>query len=313
MESSKLSDGRSPGNKGARPCKSVSLPDPFTLPVFQRTPVQRSVRAEPCPGVLLRRFTKLREWEILENGPEAYPVILPQSPSRFLHNLLQGIFLFYPAIKRANADSQSAVKAIADQASSTTVQAASGYSGKIYKHWCKLRTAKSKRSKTIKKLSVGTKVTVLSTSGSWRKIKVGNKTGYALKKYVYISTNAPKLTGSTYNKGQTVASFAQRFVGNPYVWGGTNLNTGADCSGFVKSVYKSFGYNLPRSSSSQRSAGRKVSYSNKQPGDLICYSGHIAIYIGNGKIVHASSRKTGIKISPKANYRKVLSVRRIVK
>lgn len=93
----------------------------------------------------------------------------------------------------------------------------------------------------------------------------------------------------------------------------TNLNTGADCSGFVKSVYKSFGYNLPRSSSSQRSAGRKVSYSNKQPGDLICYSGHIAIYIGNGKIVHASSRKTGIKISPKANYRKVLSVRRIVK
>ena len=94
---------------------------------------------------------------------------------------------------------------IADQASSTTVQAASGYSGKIYKHWCKLRTAKSKRSKTIKKLSVGTKVTVLSTSGSWRKIKVGNKTGYALKKYVYISTNAPKLTGSTYNKGQTVA------------------------------------------------------------------------------------------------------------
>ena len=171
----------------------------------------------------------------------------------------------------------------------------------------------NKANKTIKKLSVGTKVTVLSTSGSWRKIKVGNKTGYALKKYVYISTNAPKLTGSTYNKGRTVASFAQRFVGNPYVWGGTNLNTGADCSGFVKSVYKSFGYNLPRSSSSQRSAGRKVSYSNKQPGDLICYSGHIAIYIGNGKIVHASSRKTGIKISPKANYRKVLSVRRIVK
>ena len=200
---------------------------------------------------------------------------------------------------------------ITDQ--TTTTQAASGYSGKIYKHWCKLRTAKSKSSKTIKRLSVGTKVTVLSTSGSWRKIKVGNKTGYALKKYVYISTNAPKLTGSTYNKGKTVASFAQRFVGNPYVWGGTNLNTGADCSGFVKSVYKSFGYNLPRSSSSQRSAGRKVSYSNKQPGDLICYNGHIAIYIGNGKIVHASSRKTGIKISPRANYRKVLSVRRIVK
>ena len=197
--------------------------------------------------------------------------------------------------------------------STKTVLAASGYSGKVYKHWCRMRTAKSKNAKTIKKLSVGTKVTVLSTSGSWRKIKVGGKTGYALKKYVYINTKAPKLKGSTYNKGKTVASFAQRFVGNPYVWGGTNLNTGADCSGFVKSVYKSFGYNLPRSSSSQRSAGRKVSYSKKQPGDLICYDGHIAIYIGNGKIVHASSKKTGIKISPKANYRKVLSVRRIVK
>lgn len=73
------------------------------------------------------------------------------------------------------------------------------------------------------------------------------------------------------------------------------MNKGADCSGFVKSVYKSFGYNLPRSSSSQRSAGRKVSYSNKQPGDLICYSGHIAIYIGNGKIVHASSRKQELR------------------
>ena len=127
--------------------------------------------------------------------------------------------------------------------STTTVFAASGYSGKIYKHWCRMRKSKSKKAKTIKKLKIGTKVTVLSTSGSWRKIKVGGKTGYVLKKYVYINTRAPKLKGSTYNKGKTVASFAQRFVGNPYVWGGTNLNTGADCSGFVKSVYKSFGYN----------------------------------------------------------------------
>ena len=197
--------------------------------------------------------------------------------------------------------------------STTTVFAASGYSGKIYKHWCRMRKSKSKKAKTIKKLKIGTKVTVLSTSGSWRKIKVGGKTGYVRKKSVYINTRSPKLKRSTYNKVKTVASFAQRFVGNPYVWGGTNLNTGADCSGFVKSVYKSFGYNLPRSSSSQRRAGRKVSYKKKQPGDLICYNGHVAIYIGNGKIVHASSRKTGIKISPKANYRKVLSVRRIVK
>ena len=81
-----------------------------------------------------------------------------------------------------------------------------------------MRKSKSKKAKTIKKLKIGTKVTVLSTSGSWRKIKVGGKTGYVLKKYVYINTRAPKLKGSTYNKGKTVASFAQRFVGNPYVW-----------------------------------------------------------------------------------------------
>lgn len=197
--------------------------------------------------------------------------------------------------------------------SSNNVEAASGYSGKIIRHWCKLRTKKSKSSKSIRKLKVGTKVTVLSTSGQWRKVKVGNRTGYVLKKYVYISTSAPKLTGSTYNKGKTVASFAQRFVGNPYVWGGTSLNYGADCSGFVQSVYKAFGYKLPRTSSSQRKAGRKVSYANRQPGDIICYSGHVAIYIGNNKIVHASTKKTGIKISSNPRYRKIVAVRRVVK
>ncbi len=192
------------------------------------------------------------------------------------------------------------------------VKAASGYSGKIFRHWCKLRTRKSKKSKVIRKLKVGTPVTVYSTSGQWRKVKVGNKTGYVLKKYVYINTNAPALTGTAYEKGQTVASFAQRFVGNPYVYGGTSLNYGADCSGFVGAVYRSFGYNLPRTSYDLRSAGRKVAYKDKQPGDIICYNGHVSIYIGNNKIVHASTRKTGIKISPRANYRKVVCVRRIV-
>lgn len=193
------------------------------------------------------------------------------------------------------------------------VKAAQGYSGKIFRHWCKLRSKKSKNSKVLKKLKEGTPVTVYGTSGQWRKVSVNGKTGYVLKKYVYINTSAPSLSGSTYDKGQTVAKFAQRFVGNPYVWGGTNLNTGADCSGFIGSIYRSFGYSLPRSSYDLRSAGRRVSYSDKQPGDIICYDGHVAMYIGNGQIVHASSRKTGIKISPRANYRKVICVRRIVK
>jgi cell wall-associated NlpC family hydrolase len=193
------------------------------------------------------------------------------------------------------------------------VKAAEGYSGKIFRHWTRLRTGKSKKAKVLKTLKVGTAVTVYGTSGSWRKVSVSGKTGYVPKQYVYVGTKAPSLTGSTYEKGQTVAEFAQRFVGNPYVWGGTDLNRGADCSGFIGSIYRSFGYKLPRSSSELRSAGRKVSYSQKQPGDIICYNGHVAMYIGNGKIVHASSRKTGIKISQRANYRSIVCVRRIVK
>ena len=193
------------------------------------------------------------------------------------------------------------------------VKAAEGYSGKIFRHWTRLRTGKSKKAKVLKTLKVGTAVTVYGTSGSWRKVSVAGKTGYVPKQYVYVGTNAPALEGTTYDKGQTVAQFAQRFVGNPYVWGGTDLNRGADCSGFIGSIYRSFGYKLPRSSSELRSAGRKVSYSQKQPGDIICYNGHVAMYIGNGKIVHASSRKTGIKISQRANYRSIVCVRRIVK
>ena len=148
------------------------------------------------------------------------------------------------------------------------VKAAEGYSGKIFRHWTRLRTGKSKKAKVLKTLKVGTAVTVYGTSGSWRKVSVAGKTGYVPKQYVYVGTKAPSLTGSTYEKGQTVAEFAQRFVGNPYVWGGTDLNRGADCSGFIGSIYRSFGYKLPRSSSELRSAGRKVSYSQKQPGEI---------------------------------------------
>lgn len=120
---------------------------------------------------------------------------------------------------------------------------------------------------------------------------------------------APTASGS--GMGKAVADFAVQFVGNPYVYGGTSLTNGADCSGFVMSVYKNFGVSLPHSSSADRNVGYAVDgLANAQPGDLICYSGHVALYIGNGQIVHASTAKTGIKIS-NANYRKVLAVRRI--
>ena len=112
-------------------------------------------------------------------------------------------------------------------------------------------------------------------------------------------------------RGKEIASFACGFVGNPYVAGGTSLTNGADCSGFTQSVFKQYGYSLPRNSTSQRSVGREVIYAEAEPGDIICYPGHVAIYIGNGKIVHASSAKTGIKIS-NALYRDILCVRRVV-
>lgn len=112
--------------------------------------------------------------------------------------------------------------------------------------------------------------------------------------------------------GKQVAKYACQFVGNPYVPGGTSLTDGADCSGFTYRVYADFGYSLPRTSSQQRSAGREVKYSEAQPGDLICYSGHVAIYIGSGMIVHASTQKTGIKVGTNAEYRPIVAVRRIV-
>ena len=96
------------------------------------------------------------------------------------------------------------------------------------------------------------------------------------------------------------------------MYGGTSLTKGADCSGFTYRIYADFGYNIPRTSFQQRSAGTGVKYENAQPGDLICYDGHVGLYIGGGYIVHASSAKTGIKVS-KATYRPILAVRRILK
>ncbi len=116
---------------------------------------------------------------------------------------------------------------------------------------------------------------------------------------------------STGVSGSDVVNYACQFVGNPYVWGGTSLTNGADCSGFVMSVFAKFGISLPHSSAALQGCGHAVSYANAQPGDLICYSGHVAIYMGGGRIVHAQSTAVGITTSS-ATYRTIVCVRRVL-
>ncbi len=111
--------------------------------------------------------------------------------------------------------------------------------------------------------------------------------------------------------GKNIASYACKFIGNPYVAGGTSLTNGADCSGFIFRVYADYGYRVPRTSYALRNVGTGVSYSEAQPGDIVCYEGHVGMYIGGGMIVHASTERTGIKVS-NAQYRPILTVRRIV-
>ncbi len=151
-----------------------------------------------------------------------------------------------------------------------------------------------------------------SGSGSGNNNAVGGSTSSGAGSSSSSSSSSGSSSESTTDLGQQIADYAMKFIGNPYVYGGTSLTNGADCSGFVQSVYKHFGISLPRTSGEQGKSGRAVDgLENAKAGDLVWYSGHIGIYIGNGKIVHASNPKNGI-ITSNATYRTILGIRRIV-
>ncbi len=125
------------------------------------------------------------------------------------------------------------------------------------------------------------------------------------------SNGAEAGSQSVSSTGQSVVNYASQFLGNPYVYGGSSLTNGTDCSGFVMSVYAHFGISLPHSSGALRGSGYSVSYSSMQPGDIVCYDGHVAINAGGNTVIHASNPADGIKYTSPANYRPVVAVRRI--
>lgn len=181
--------------------------------------------------------------------------------------------------------------------------------------------AAKKAAEASKKSSSTSGSNTVASSGSSTSSKENNNTSGSSSSAATSKDNGSSSSGSSgssgssvsYNPtGQSVVNYACQFVGNPYVWGGTSLTNGADCSGFIMSVYAKFGVSLPHSSGAMAGCGRAVSYSEAMPGDIICYAGHVAIYMGGGQIVHASNAKDGIKISGNAAYRPIVAVRRVL-
>lgn len=130
------------------------------------------------------------------------------------------------------------------------------------------------------------------------------------KEQAILAEQAAAAEAALVERRQAIVSYAGQFIGNPYVFGGTSLTRGTDCSGFVRGVYAHFGVSLPRTSYSMRSVGYEVSYSDIQPGDIVCYAGHVGIYAGNGQIVNAIDESRGIGMS-NAKYTKIITIRRI--
>ena len=185
------------------------------------------------------------------------------------------------------------------------------------------RTEPSTDASIWTQISNSERYAVINQLDGWVEIELDTDTAFVSTDYVdvrYAIPEAIKFTplqsdsgksGSTakaVSKRTQIVNYAMQFLGNPYVWGGTSLTKGADCSGFTMQVMKHFGVSLPHHSGSQAKCGKRISSSEKRPGDLIFYTNksgtinHVAMYIGNGQVIHAASRRSGIKIST-WNYR----------
>ncbi len=179
-----------------------------------------------------------------------------------------------------------------------------------------VRAEANTSSAIVTQILKGEELEYVETIDGWVKVSIDGEEAYVAEEYVTVQETlgtAITMTELLYGEGVSdirveVVEYAKQFLGNPYVWGGTSLTKGADCSGFVQSVFKNFGVKLSRTSRTQVNDGTKISMSDLKPGDLVFYTNgsgtinHVAMYIGNGQVIHASSPKTGIKIS-KYNYR----------
>lgn len=197
-----------------------------------------------------------------------------------------------------------------------------------------IRSEPTKESEWVGKLYPGDAANIVGPLEAWTKVESGSVTGYVYSYYITVGEEAEQKAQEIVDEaeefsyaesreeeqerleeagtqGQQIVDYACQFIGNPYVWGGTSLTNGADCSGFVQSVFAEFGVNLPRTSGEMRSVGTEVSYENALPGDIICYDGHVGIYMGDGQIVNAINSRRGIGVLS-ATYSTILTVRRLI-
>lgn len=188
----------------------------------------------------------------------------------------------------------------------------------------KVRAEANTDSEVITLVPRGEELEVSAVEGDWVKVLLDDDEVFVSAEYVEVSAElgtAVTMSELLYGQGISdvrvdICQYAKEFIGNPYVWGGTSLTKGTDCSGFVMSVFKKYGVKLPRNSRAQANCGTTIKVSEAKPGDLIFYAkgktiNHVAIYIGNGQVIHASSPKTGIKIS-NVSYRSPFKAVRIL-